>query len=206
MKSLQYLSFLVATVAASGGGAKCPAVWTKISSSLTTMFLTNGQCNDDARAAIRAAFHDCGTWNKALGNTAGCDGSLCLAKEYNLPQSQPLEGICTKLQTLASQNNVGVADMLMFAGSHAIVTCPGGPQVQTYVGRTDNSTANDVNLLPDVNASGDSLLALFQDKGFDAVDLAALVGAHTCSKQVSHDHLALLSIKAPSSHRAAVPR
>jgi len=37
--------------------------------------------------------------------------------------------------------------------------------------------------LPDVHASGDSLFALFQDKGFNAVDLAALLGAHTSSKQ-----------------------
>jgi hypothetical protein len=38
----------------------CPAVWTQISKALTTKFLTNGQCNPDARAAIRAVFHDCG--------------------------------------------------------------------------------------------------------------------------------------------------
>jgi hypothetical protein len=41
-------------------GDKCPAVWTSISRDLTAKFLTNGQCNPDARAAIRAVFHDCG--------------------------------------------------------------------------------------------------------------------------------------------------
>jgi len=40
-----------------GGGGKCPAIWTTVSSDLTAMFLTNGQCNDDARAALRANFH-----------------------------------------------------------------------------------------------------------------------------------------------------
>lgn len=38
----------------------CPAVWTSISSELTKKFLSNGQCNPDARAAIREVFHDCG--------------------------------------------------------------------------------------------------------------------------------------------------
>ena len=38
---------------------QCPAVWHQISSDLSALFLSGGQCNDDARAAIRAAFHDC---------------------------------------------------------------------------------------------------------------------------------------------------
>ncbi|KAF2100252.1 heme peroxidase [Rhizodiscina lignyota] len=161
----------------------CPAVWTQVSSHLTGMFLSNGQCNDDARAAIRAAFHDCGTWDNTQGEHGGCDGSLVLAQEYLLPQSQPLEDISNKLLAVAQQFKVSVADTLAFAGAHAIVTCPGGPTVQTFVGRKDNSTAGPVTLLPGAFDSGDSLFTLFENKGFDKVDLAALVGAHTSSKQ-----------------------
>lgn len=36
--------------------------------------------------------------------------------------------------------------------------------------------------LPDAHADAASLSALFADKGFDAVDLAALLGAHSTSK------------------------
>lgn len=43
-----------------GGSSSCPAVWTQISRDLTAKFLSDGQCNPDARAAIRAVFHDCG--------------------------------------------------------------------------------------------------------------------------------------------------
>ncbi|KAF2403739.1 heme peroxidase [Trichodelitschia bisporula] len=164
-------------------GNKCPPAWTTVSQDLTKMFLTNGQCNDDARAAIRAAFHDCGTWNKAQGAKGGCDGSLILAQEYNRAENNGLQAISAKLLDLSKTRSVGVADMIAFAGAHAIVTCPSGPQVKTYIGRKDSSTPAPDGLLPDVNASGDSLFALFQDKGFDAVDLAALVGAHTTSKQ-----------------------
>ena len=39
---------------------KCPTVWATISKDLTSRFLTDGQCNPAARAAIRAIFHDCG--------------------------------------------------------------------------------------------------------------------------------------------------
>jgi L-ascorbate peroxidase len=63
------------------------------------------------------------------------------------------------------------------------VTCPGGPQVKTYIGRKDSTTPAPNGLLPDVNAPAAVLFKLFQDKGFDAVDLAALLGAHTTSNQ-----------------------
>ncbi|KAF2098395.1 heme peroxidase [Rhizodiscina lignyota] len=168
-----------------GGKGNCPAIWTTVSSDLTAMFLSGGQCNDDARAAIRAAFHDCGTWNKAQGSTGGCDGSLVLADEAGTrDENNGLQDISAKLLALATKRSVGVADLLQFAGAHAIVTCPGGPQVTTYVGRTDSSTPAPNGLLPDVHASADSLYALFLDKGFDDVDLAALLGAHSTSKQV----------------------
>lgn len=40
-----------------GGSSGCPAVWTSVVSDLTTLFLdkASGQCNDDARAAIRVS-------------------------------------------------------------------------------------------------------------------------------------------------------
>lgn len=78
-------------------------------------------------------------------------------------------------------------DMIVFAGSHAIVSCPGGPQVKTWIGRKDSSTPAPDGLLPDVQAPADSLYQLFQNKGFNDVDLAALLGAHTCSKQFNVD-------------------
>lgn len=73
--------------------------------------------------------------------------------------------------------------MIVFAGSHATVTCPGGPVIKTWIGRKDSSAPAPEGLLPDVFASADSLFTLFQNKGFDDVDLAALLGAHSASKQ-----------------------
>ncbi|KAF2800232.1 class II peroxidase [Melanomma pulvis-pyrius CBS 109.77] len=168
----------------------CPAVWTSISSELTKKFLSNGQCNPDARAAIREVFHDCGAWNTGLGSTGGCDGSLILAGELSRGENKGLQGISDYLQGLATKYNVTVADMIVFAGSHAIVTCPGGPRIKTYVGRKDSTNPAPNGLLPDVNAPAADLLALFQAKGFDERDLAAILGqanimpgAHSTSNQ-----------------------
>jgi hypothetical protein len=87
----------------------CPTVWSTISQDLTSLFLTNAQCNDDARAAIRAVFHDCFPGN-------GCDGSLATAEELARPDNTPLAATVTKLQTMATKYNVTVADMIAFAG------------------------------------------------------------------------------------------
>lgn len=170
---------------------KCPPVWHEISSDLTKQFLgPDGDCNDNARAAIRAAFHDAGTYSLKLAAAGrvggGADGSLILAEEYNRTENQGLSDISSKLHTLALQYKVGVADTIQFAAAHAIATCPRGPRVQTFVGRTDSREPSPHGLLPGLDKP-DKLIALFKDKGFDEVDLAALVGVHTVSKQFFED-------------------
>ncbi|KAF2760916.1 heme peroxidase [Pseudovirgaria hyperparasitica] len=178
------------------GGTKCPAIWTTISLDLTKSFLANGQCTDLARAAIRYAFHDAGTFSLKLPFTApaagGADGSLLLnPTEISRPENNGLQDynkfIGDKF-TLYKPQGVGAADLIYFAGNHAVVTCPGGPSVKTVIGRTDSSTASPTGVMPPGFGPGsdhDSLLKLFVDKGFSAEDLAALVGAHSTSKNIA---------------------
>lgn len=131
----------------------CPTVWTTISTALTAQFLADGQCTDAARAAIRAAFHDC--FNGA------CDGSLILADECSNSENAGLAQLCGNLANVSTQNNVGVADLIQFAAAHAIKTCPGGPTVPVKVGRKDSSTANALGVLPAGNAKSADLIKLF---------------------------------------------
>ncbi|KAG9833015.1 heme peroxidase, partial [Aureobasidium melanogenum] len=179
----------------SGGSGGCPAIWTTISSDLTASFLgSDGQCTDLARAAIRFAFHDAGpyssktTWYAPAAG--GADGSLLLnSDEINRPENGGLADYRTWLMGKYTQYNgkatVGAADLIQFAGAHAIITCPGGPKVKAVVGRTDSSTIAPDGFLPagfGPNSSHDVLYQLFLDKGFSARDLAALIGAHSTSK------------------------
>jgi hypothetical protein len=87
--------------------AACPAVWSEISDTLTQQFLADGECTDAARAAIRAAFHDC--FNGA------CDGSLILADECSRRENTGLARLCGNLGDLAEEKEVGVADLIQFA-------------------------------------------------------------------------------------------
>lgn len=94
---------------ADGMVGKCPAVWTTISRELTGMFVSGGGCTDDARASIRAVFHDCFP-------TGGCDGSLANPVELARKDNVPMTATVNKLAALAKKYKVGTADMLMFAG------------------------------------------------------------------------------------------
>lgn len=175
--------------------ASCPTYWQQISKDLNAAFLENGQCNANARAAIRYAFHDAGPYSTKLPFTApaggGADGSLLLnAGEMARGENGGLEDynkfIGDRLASYRTHfgSTVGAADLIQFASSVAVITCPGGPKVKAVVGRTDSGAPAPENSMPPGFGKGsdhDSLLQLFLDKGFTASELAALIGAHTTS-------------------------
>lgn len=107
-----------------GPKRECPPIWGKISKDLVMKYtagVPGGQCNDFARAAIRIAFHDCASWNLQLGTSAGCDGSLYLAKEYNRRENAGLQNTVPQMGQLAQSYGVGVADFFQFAAGKSIL-------------------------------------------------------------------------------------
>ncbi|KAI0600108.1 heme peroxidase [Biscogniauxia sp. FL1348] len=175
-------SFLLAAFVAYAGTAaaqSCPTVWTTIATDLKTSFLgDDGNCNDDARAAIRASFHDC--------FPGSCDGSLILANECtDRGENSQMVGICSTLGDMATQYNVSTADMIQFGAAMGIAACPLGPKIAFKVGRTDSSTANAANQIPGQNADAATSIAAFQAKGFTVTELVALVGAHSTAKNLA---------------------
>ena len=190
---MQILFLLMLGTAGSRAYQSCPRVWRTISEDLSTSFVSDGQCTDLARAAIRYAFHDAGTFSQKLPvippASGGADGSLLLSDdEIGRAENGGLQGYHSFIKGKFDQyksRGVGAADLIQFAGSHGVVSCPGGPTICTLVGRTDTSDASPTGLLPTAFGPGsdhNTLFQLFLDKGFSAVDLAALIGAHTTSK------------------------
>lgn len=105
--------------------AQCPAVWTDVAADLGATFLdSNGKCTDDARAAIRLAFHDCFPG-------AACDGSIILANECtDRFENSQMTGICSTLGDKATQFGVGVADLIQFAAGKFInISSTSNPQL-----------------------------------------------------------------------------
>lgn len=155
-----------------------------MSKELTGLFLqVDGQCNDNARAAVRFGFHDAGSWDKTSPN-GGADGSLLMDfGEETRTENNGLQNVRQVLKKVQKKYNVGYADLVQYAHNHATISCPKGPRIRTFVGRKDATKAAPTGLLPDVHDTADNLIALFERKGFSAHDLAALVGAHATAKQ-----------------------
>jgi hypothetical protein len=105
-----------------GGRGGCPQIWSEISRDLSQMFLTaDGQCNDNARKAIRLIFHDCGTWNIGQRGTGGCDGSIALNREeLGRGENVGLADIAGRMKAMADQKKVKVADLI---GKTSMLPC-----------------------------------------------------------------------------------
>lgn len=125
-------SFDFSSLIKRSGGNSCPAYWQQISKDLNAAFLDNGQCNDNARASIRYAFHDAGPYSKKSPFTApaggGADGSLLLnAGEIGRGENGGLETYNTfignKLTQYRSQfgSGVGAADLIQFASRYVVL-------------------------------------------------------------------------------------
>ena len=102
-------------------GNNCLPVWNTISADLAQLFTAGSgkQCNDNARAAIRLVFHDCGTWNTTQGLTGGCDGSLVNTDEINRGENGGLATIAGIIRDKADFYKVSRADLIVFAGSES---------------------------------------------------------------------------------------
>ncbi|KAJ6582321.1 heme peroxidase [Mycena capillaripes] len=148
----------------------------------------HGRCNDLARAAIRLAFHDAGTFSLALkanhSANGAADGSLLVYdNEVQRADNNGLQNIVAALKPLPAQYKASAGDVLHMAGNLAVVACPGGPVVKTYVGRTPPKNEAPLDLLPSPFDPVPKMIARFADMGFSVRELMALIGAHTTGKQ-----------------------
>jgi len=172
--------------------ASCPAIWSVIAADLRLTFLG---CGDPAASALRFAFHDAAGYsrlNPVYGPASGgADGSLLLnTTEIARPAENPMQGfwhlLSGKYQLYKAF--VSAADFVQFAAAIGATSCPGAPVWKVVVGRQDDSTAAPDGNLPDAFGPGSAysvLVELWENKGINERELAALMGAHTISRSVA---------------------
>ena len=178
-------------------GTTCPTAWTAVVADLAPLFRdSDGNCTDMARAAIRFGFHDASTYSNQTTPyypaSGGADGSLLLSSEEigrtaNLGLGDYHVNLTQKYNQYRANcsTSVGAADLIQVAAWLGVISCPGGQLARVYVGRNDTDQAAPDGFLPEAFGPGsdyDTILNLFMDKGFTALDLAALMGAHSVSK------------------------
>ncbi|KAJ7111415.1 heme peroxidase [Mycena epipterygia] len=148
----------------------------------------HGLCGDLARASIRLAFHDAGTFSLALQAAGkpngGADGSMLTdPTEVQRGDNSGLLNIVTALKPLPGNFSVLPGDVLHLAGVLGVLACPGGPVIKTYIGRPAPKNAAPEGLLPNPNSPVKVLTDRFADMGFSIRELMALIGAHSTGKQ-----------------------
>ncbi|KAJ6453839.1 heme peroxidase [Mycena vitilis] len=147
----------------------------------------HGRCNDAARASVRLAFHDAGPFSlkrqaAKLSNGAS-DGSLLVYPEEVLrPENNGLQTIVGLLKPLPKKFGVSPGDVLHLAGVLGVLACPGGPMINTYVGRSAPKNHAPHGMLPSPDDPVPKLTARFADMGLSVRDLMALIGAHSTGK------------------------
>ncbi|KAK7453945.1 fungal class II heme-containing peroxidase [Stygiomarasmius scandens] len=148
----------------------------------------HGRCNDNARAAIRLSFHDAGTFSLSLEaageDNGGADGSFLVDPDEVLrTENNGMQNIVALLKPLPERFNVSAGDVLHLAGTLAVLACPGGPVVNTYVGRGPVKNVNPHNLIPDTHDTIPNIIDRFNDMGISVREAMALIGSHTCARQ-----------------------
>ncbi|KAJ6526674.1 heme peroxidase [Mycena capillaripes] len=150
----------------------------------------HGRCNNLARASVRLAFHDAGTYQLADGLSGGADGSMLTdSLEVQRAENNGLQNITAALLPLPAQFGLSPGDILHLAGVLGVMACPGGPAIKTYVGRKHppvNYSAPDGRLI-NPNSPVKKLTAGFAAMGFSIRELMALIGAHSTGRQRFQD-------------------
>ncbi|KAK4184699.1 putative lip/Mn/Versatile peroxidase [Podospora australis] len=163
-------------------------VWSYIAKDMESHFREQtGQCSDAARGAIRLGFHDAGTWSKYTGQHGGADGSIVHApEEVTRRANYGLEEIIQQYKVWYdrwSGFGVSMADLIQMGANVATVVCPLGPRIRSFVGRRDSYLAAPEGLLPSPFDEAEALIELFRAKTIEPAVLAALLGAHSTSRQ-----------------------
>ncbi|KAF7354048.1 Peroxidase [Mycena venus] len=148
----------------------------------------HGRCGDEARASVRLAFHDAGTFSDALKAqglpNGAADGSMIWdPTEVLRTENDGLQPIVSILSPLPAQFGVSPGDLLHLAGVLGVLACPGGPRINAFIGRPFPLNVAPMGLLPSPEDPVPKLIARFADMGFTVRDLMALVGAHSTGKQ-----------------------
>ena len=137
-------------------------------------------CSEIARKWVRAAFHECGTYN---GQKGGNTGSLQF--ELDRPGNEGLDSTVRFQLYMAKQLGISYADALTLGGKAGVEAC-GGPTIDIRLGRVDQGCADQAQLLPKPTATTAEMTMFFSNMNMSMLEGIALIGGgHTAGHLTS---------------------
>ncbi|KAI0328375.1 manganese-repressed peroxidase [Cubamyces sp. BRFM 1775] len=169
-------------------------VWFDVLDDIQENLFSGGDCGDEAHESLRLIFHDAIAFSPALTATGqfgggGADGSIMAHTDVEIqnPANNGLDEIIEAQRPFALKHNVSFGDFIQFAGAVGVANCNGGPQVQFFAGRSNDSQPAPPGLVPQPTDSVTDILNRVGDAGFSAVELVWMLVSHTVAAQETVD-------------------
>ncbi|KAI8994064.1 manganese-repressed peroxidase [Trametes punicea] len=165
-------------------------VWFDVLDDIQENLFHGGDCGEEAHESLRLVFHDAIGFSPALTAAGkfgggGADGSTMAhaAVEMTYAANDGLDDIVEAQRLFALKHNVSFGDFIQFAGAVGVANCNGGPQIQFFAGRSNDSQAAPDGLVPLPTDSVTDILNRVGDAGVSAVELVWMLVSHTVAAQ-----------------------
>ncbi|KAI5123941.1 hypothetical protein M0805_006356 [Coniferiporia weirii] len=145
-----------------------------------------GQCGEEVHESLRLTFHDAIGFSPKIASTGifgggGADGSIMIFSdiETNFHANDGVDEIVEEQRPFVAKHNITPGDFIQFAGAVGVSNCPGAPQLEFMFGRPSAIAPSPDLLVPEPFDTVDTILARFDDAGFTADEIIALLASHT---------------------------
>ncbi|KAF9039996.1 heme peroxidase [Panaeolus papilionaceus] len=167
------------------------------------------QCGEDVHSALRLSFHDAIGFSIHGGKQASStfaprkgfidqlfsgvevltDLSLHLIKQRTpFPPTEGLIDVVTDAHwPLFLQSGLSLGDFVHLAAAVGTANCPGAPRLQFFMGRPAPKGPAPEHTVPEPVDSVNTILKRFEDAGFSAQEVVALLASHTIATVDSLD-------------------
>jgi hypothetical protein len=144
-------------------------------------------CDENARAWLRAAFHDSGSFSRNDQKPVGADGSLQF--ELDRSENMGLARTISVYTNFVKQFNVSMADCIAYGAARSVEVCS-GVRVNVTLGRIDATEANPPDRLPGATQGANATFQMFVNRmGFTLEETIALIGgAHSVARVHANFH------------------
>ena len=191
----------------------------RIHSSISSLRSLTGGTEAEVPVSIAVSTSPCGRIPSPDGVS---DGSIMAHTDVEIqnPANNGLDEIIEAQRPFALKHNVsfgdlyvafldfldvtyqvltGPMDSIQFAGAVGVANCNGGPQVQFFAGRSNDSQAAPPGLVPQPTDSVTDILNRVGDAGFSTVELVWMLVSHTLAAQETVDPVSAHVHQSPAS-------
>jgi len=140
-----------------------------------------GQCNEEARSALRLSFHDAIGYSLLGGKGGGADGSILLFNktENAYAANGGIDDITESQYPFFVESGLSAGDFVHLAAAVGTANCAGAPRLKFMYGRPPPKVPAPDHTVPEPTDGVSKILLRFADAGFSPREAVALLASHS---------------------------